>query len=253
MQGLITLSLGSTPPGWCYSGDPSTFAAELVNAITVNYNNQVGNYLYNVGDTEPTVDNRIYPWFRTESVDGYDGWYYWSTTHSGWIKPHDIPASSDVRLLWVGAAVDLETYDGGSAGTVGPAAGPFWEVDTDFDARIPMGPGTTTDGTVITVGTNAGDDTVTLSEDDIPPHYHFINIEQSSTISHVATENDGYLTSSGSNEIDWVGVGVLPPLKAVGKTNDNIPVSGSQTDVNIVPPVRGCFIIKRTARIYRII
>lgn len=254
MQGLISLQFGGFPPGYCY-GSPDDFATDLLTNTTISFNTSTGNLYYNFGATVPSVDNRIYPWYRTETNDGFEGWYFWGgdVGIDAWIAPHPVPASSDIRMLWVGAEADLETFDGGDALAPTTSTGPFWEVDTAFAARSPIAPGTTANGTIVTVATNYGDDEydLTLEKKHLPDHYHHINIEGDSPLAP-EREADGYLRVGAGTEVDWqIGSG---PKNGMAKTYaeiDDGTITQEAATIPTITPARGAYVIKRTTRVYR--
>jgi len=240
MTGLISLEFQGFPDGYCYPGDPDTFATDIMQYTEVVFN-AVGNIYYNMGPDIPGADYRIYPWLRTEQ--GFeDGWYYWDDTIGAWIKPHPTPASGGERRCFVGSTTDLQTYEGGNANAVDDADGPFWEVDSSFAARFPVGVGSfdnagdvgVTDTTTSTAV--AGEDEHTLTEAEMPPHTH------------------GYFDARiGSGE----GIqGDTDPNMVMYKHPSNDDCSGDTCSTgdgdphNNLPPFYGVYFIKRTARIY---
>lgn len=168
-----------------------------------------------------------------------------------WVWPHLSPASGSERRLWVGTLVALESYDGGSAGTVGAASGPMWEEDTAFRDRIPIGVGPTLAPAVVT---NYGDSNAqyTLVENDIPRHSFFT--------ARQAGNNTGAPYLGAANSMAYQGGGManenynLLDAIAAGKTANVGPTNeygGSpQTPLNFLNPVRALYVIQRTARIY---
>lgn len=64
------------PPGTCW-GTPTTFVALLTTLVSSNFSFTGNIQFFNLGDTAPTPENRIYPWLRTISggVGGTAGWY----------------------------------------------------------------------------------------------------------------------------------------------------------------------------------
>lgn len=254
MNGLITLTFTGFPNGYCYPGDPNDYFFDGISATVVSFNTSTGNLYYNIGPTVPSVDNRIYPWYRCGVTDNWEGWYFWGPqqglAHAFWLQRHPEEASSDKRVMWVGSdPADIDTYDGGEVGAVTDITGPFWEIDHDFDARIPIGVGTTTGGTVIQVNTDSGADTFSLTYENIPAHYHYINVEGDSALTP-ETESEGYLRVGAGTEVDWVdGSG---PKDGMGKTYNQVNDGTTPEPVTHLGPVRGVYVIKRTARVYRV-
>lgn len=225
---LLTLQAGSLPSGYCYPATPQ----ELINdALAISSAVFGGEYqTFNYGDTKPAAADCTRPWIRT-SNGNLEGLYAYNSSY--WLRPHPIPASSDYRALWVGTDATIDTFDGGLVGAVTDFAGPMWAIDTGFAGRSPMGPGTLSLSlTAVTVANDFGVDQVTLDSTQIPAHTH--------TISKVHT-GDSNTNASGSG----TGQGV------VHTDTDGVTGStGGGLAHNNLHPVRGCYIIKRTARIY---
>lgn len=205
--------------------------------------------------TEPDPDDRDKLWIELDASS--NPVRHWIFANGLWRWPHEVPAApnSHERRLWVGTEAELETYDGGSAGTVSDVSGPFWEVDHDFDQRIPIGPGTLPDsGTVIAVGDEGGSDETTLTTDQMPEHSHLMFEEANSATGLSGSSNAANKSATTTTNIDDdndynIGTSGLEenfPATA-GKTSD---VGGGSTHDNM-PPYRGVFLIKRTERIFR--
>lgn len=187
---------------------------------------------FNYGDTVPSVDDQDRPWIRT--VNGLpDKIYTWISGQ--WASKHPVPAGSSVRMLWAGSLGDLNTYDGGSAGTANSFSGPFWEQDTAFDARFPVGIGSTANGTAITEASRTGGvDEIALTEANLPPHTHGLNYTE-------RAYNNGTLHTGEGAFISGV------------KTVDGMIEAGSgqkSESFTNLPPYYGVYFIKRTAREY---
>jgi hypothetical protein len=204
---------------------------------------------FNYGDATPSPDNRNRPWLRT--IGGApDRWYVWFDGY--WVWPHEVPPSSDERRLWVGLEADLVTYDGGESAPVTDYTGPFWEVDHDFDARFLAGPGTfSPSGTSLAVNENKGQDQVTPTAANLPKHTHHIGVEGNLGIPDPEpTDNSGYLRVGGGLEVDFITPGTTPKQN-VAVTRPTGQDATTVSPLPTLPPVRGIFVIKRTARVYR--
>lgn len=249
MNGIISLTFGGFPNGYCYPGDPNDFANDLLNSTIVTFNTSTANLFYNFGDTIPSVDNRIYPWYRT-GASGADGWYYWSVALGYWVQPHPVPVSSDERRLYVGSEASLLTYDGGANEVVGNATGPFWEVDHDFDFRFPLGPGTSPDATVVAVGGTGGEENHALTEAELAEHSHILANSTAVELPPNPLGVGDYITTEG---VARVGSDYKYSLEPSPNDPDVglVGLTGSGDGHNTMPPYRGVFFIKRTARIYR--
>src|SRR6185436_12110305 len=173
---LIDAQAGTLPEDFCPKGP--TALQDFYNAIIAltQFSLSVGVRFYNYGDTEPTPDNRIWPWFKTVGVLP-DRWYvYAPSAPAGWYSLHPIPAGPNgFRCGWIGTEPELQVYDGGEIAVTSLTSGPFWEIDHDFDGRSPMGPGTIPDANptkVLSAGENYGKGAELGSANNIPPHTH---------------------------------------------------------------------------------
>ena len=249
----VTFNVGSLPQSFNPGGSWQTVLNEFFKAVTAYL---PGNYsLFTFGNTTPAVDDQDKPWIRT-NVDGSPDRIY-VYFNGKWVSPHPITAGGNERKIWVGANdVTLWGYDGGDEndpGSVTPTAttGAMWEIDTAFNDRIPMGVLPST-GQVTSALATAGALTVTLSEANLPAHFHYLFNTQA------GTESDtGVNTSDSADRVgdDWFGgnrqYGISGSDAAtypasVGKSSS----VGSGTAISIVPPVVGVYFIKRTARVY---
>lgn len=139
----VSLIPGTIPLGFCPASEQ-----ERLNMYAALLTADVSSDVAVISTTTPSVDDQDKFWVRKNADGSYEGIYTFSA--GAWVRPYEVPASSSVRWLWVGAEVDLETFDGGSAGAVTATTGPFWEADHDFDDVIPRGATAT-----VPVGTNA--------------------------------------------------------------------------------------------------
>lgn len=246
----LQLIAPTLPEGFC----PLT-EQERVNAYfdgaQVQQNTSFDNIV--ISDTAPGANERDKLWFRltpgTLAPTGKLFRYF----DGKWVLPHPVPAGGEERRIWKGTILgggSLEEYDGGSIGAVGDAAGPMWEVDTDFEGRLPVGVGAMPNGTSVSLGEEIGGDKVTLTNANIRNHSHFAlaavyavsaavpSATVYATFSGGGTGQENYILQSSATVPT-----VAPTSNAGGDTAANDPVT-------IVPPVRGCYFIKRTARLY---
>jgi len=239
MNGLISLNFNGFPASYCWPGNPDDFAVDLYKYTSVSFS-ATGTVYYNMGDTEPPADRREFAWVRT-GAGTLDGLYYWNVNVGAWVKPHPIPASSDVRLIYVGSLSDLQTFDGGDTGPIGEASGPMWEVDPEFAAKFPVGVGTFQNAGTIAVGDSttdknvAGEDEHTLKLDEIPEHVHQIEFDRQDT--------------SGGGQMNTVYNGSDSGAIVNGVVKNSAPAGGSEPHNNL-PPMIGVYFIKRTSRVY---
>lgn len=229
----IPLVAGTLPSGFCPATHQELYNKmfELgVGQLTANYT------LPNYGDSTPAPEDQNRPWIRT-IAGAPDGTYVYA--FGKWVRKHEIPASSDVRVMWVGSLVDLQTYDGGNTDAIDPngVTGPFWEEDTTFAFRSPIGVGTLPDsGTVLAVGDHPFDhDEHEISVNELPEHTHPVTLNQRRDLC------DG-CGSSGMHSGNGTATTVTDAAGANTTTHDSF---------SIVHPVKAVYFIKRTARIYR--
>ena len=122
--------------GYCWPSDPATFASDLTERLSVQWAVSGVTGLL-VQNTTPTSAQRNFGWYNTDTGRTL----FWNSGLSTWASVHPSTPSGNERRIWMGTTVELETYDGGASGAVGLAAGPMWEVDSDFTGRSPMGVG----------------------------------------------------------------------------------------------------------------
>lgn len=148
------------------------------------------------------------------------------------------------RRLFVGTQADLDTYDGGSAGAVTAISGPAWEIDTDFNGRSPMGVGDVSGSDpakTLALSEDYGAGSVTLVDANIPSTLHCKARGAEGTDLDPALQRflaDYNSPGSGSGTLPEIQ---LPVVSAAGAASMDVPF-------NNVHPVRGCYIVKPTAR-----
>lgn len=229
----VTLVKGTVPNGTCFDSVSALYNTFV--DLTTAYVD--GDYsLFNFGDSEPSASDRDKPWIRT-IAGKFDRLYV--HFDGGWLSKHPVPAGVDgasgERRMFVGAVADIDTYDGGTAGAVTDASGPFWVRDTNFDAKFPVGIGSTANGTAITeANRTGGEDEVELTEGNLPPHTHSLRYATRSYRSGSADIGEGKFSSGGN-------------------TADGMVIAGGgqlSTPHNNLPPYYGVYFIKRTGRKY---
>jgi hypothetical protein len=201
---------------------------------------------FSIGNSLPTtIDPPV--WLRTEkdatSTTGFDygqmiRWFVWDASVSKWLSPHPSPPSSSEVRIWKGSETALWAYDGGDGSnpTFSPptdSTGAMWEVDSDFAFKFPIGVGTnsvTYDGNPaksIAPGETGGEERHVLTLPESPAHNHTYN-------QFVAVGGTFDVTAAGAN------FGVIP-----GSLTGPAGSDGSHENL---PPFRGVYFIKRTAR-----
>lgn len=226
-----------TLPYDCYPPLPQTLNEDIINAAVATLDQDFPGIVVGADEPAPEYQDRV--WFRTTDLQ----WYYF--VNGNWVRTYPVPPSGDERRLWVGIEADLQTYDGGSPGVVGSATGPFWEVDHNFDARFPLGPGNLPSGTTVNVDDTGGEEKHALLEAELAAHYHPLTYNNDSDSGTGGCEQN-YNTLMGG-EVDgslFITQGISCSATVAAAT------VGSGTAHNNMPPYRGVFIIKRTARVY---
>lgn len=162
----ISFQFAGLPAEYCFT-TPQQFANDIAGGLSGflpgNFNKIINS------DTEPGVDERIDSlWYKTSEgrLYRYDG---------GWISPHPSTPSGDERRMFLGTEANVWAYDGGDGTNPSVSAptantGAMWEVDHDFDFRMPLGPGTSPapTSTTVAVGATGGVENVTLTKDQLP-------------------------------------------------------------------------------------
>jgi hypothetical protein len=91
------------------------------------------------GSTPPGNLNML--WVRLDE-DGYTRAYHWDSGHGRWLSKHPVPENDHRRILWPGRDPKLiAKIDGGKDEPELVYAGPFWEIDEDYQGRVPVGHG----------------------------------------------------------------------------------------------------------------
>ena len=223
---LITLTPPSLPIGYCPT-NYQQLANDVISGTQATFNSTIGNSFFNFGASIPTLNNQVYPW-----LDEDGNWWIYKDGY--WLRKNPVAIGSSERRVYVGTTTDLQTYDGGNTNTLSNWSGPMWEVDTEFEARFPVGAGTfAASGVVVVQGkvtstAVAGEDKHTLTVPEMPSHTHsFFPLV-------TADANNG-----GANGVQY------------GATA-NVATSSTGGDAahNNLPPFYGVYFIKRTSRVY---
>jgi microcystin-dependent protein len=225
---LINLTPPNLPIGYCPS-NYQQLANDIISGSQATFNSTIGNSFFNFGVSTPALNNQVYPW-----LDENGEW--WVFNGGYWNRKNPVPPGTYERRIFIGTTNDLLSYDGGDGTSNAPTnyTGAMWEVDTNFQARFPVGAGTFAASGVVTVGGTttstaiAGEDQHTLTVPEIPAHTHnFFPLV-------TADANNG-----GANGVQY-------------GTTANVATSstGGGAAHNNLPPFYGVYFIKRTARIY---
>lgn len=249
----IRLTAGSLPPNTCLESLQDFYNLMFSRGYgTLDTTASIAKVI--VSATEPNADQRDYIWMRLNPITGaFDRVYNYIS--GKWVSPHADEPSSGKRILFVGSTADINRLDGGSNGTVGEASGPFWEIDTTFATRFPIGAGTLEDGTVIagSGGSTGGNQTVAITMDNLPEETLEVSlpiIGQGSVGTSgepVIGSDYGSTTVAGSGKaVDSTSTDLSSRYKPSGETEE----LGEGDELNILPPYIGVYFLKRTARRY---
>ena len=220
------------PSGWC----PSSYQ-ELLNKFAesiVQFQIDGSAVAIVSSSSTPTATDRNKLWWHTTKTR----LFHWDSSKGAWVSKHPYAATDPVRLLWEGSTAALETFDGGSAGTpqADGIAGPMWEVDTEYEGRVPIGAGTIPGRTITPTSTAVGDELglaeVTQTTAQVAPHQH----------DFTGPALTGSLSNSGDNATP------IPSLPSVTSTTQQNQSAASPMEN--IPPARAVHIIKRTLRAY---
>lgn len=218
----------------CYPANPQTLYTEMFSRGAVQITTLKGVI---ISEDAPVPEDRDKMWVKVDSSGIPLGQFVYG--NGQWVWPHEVPPVSSTRWLWVGDLVSLATFDGGTVGSP-PYAGAFWEEDTDFAGRSPMAPGnipTAVPTKSLSVGENYGEGAHMQTVDEVGPHTH--PIVPRDQLEDTGSGNLDGITSSGTGP----SIGTL--------TAGQNEYTTTQQAMPIIHPVRGVYIIKRTARIYR--
>lgn len=222
----------------CYPASPQALYNEMFqrgSALADDTNSVI------ISDTEPDPEDRDKGWIKLVAPGGRQAIpYVLKWISSAWVAPHPYEPESPVRLFWVGTTAELVTFDGGSASGSGETGGPMWEVDTDFEGRVPIGVGTldgrTLAPTSLAVGEETGESEHTQTESELVSHYH--------------TAPTGQPATQIDRDAGNLGIGLDSTGTLNNATTNWTANTGGGQPFNLLPPVRAVYIIKRTTRRY---
>lgn len=218
------------PTGTCYSTEQERLT-DYANKLVVTW--PATATLVVTSSSTPAVSDQDKTWVRLNVDGSLDGVY---TFFNGqWASPH--PLQPGDILLWGGDISTIATKDGGAAGTVSQTTGPFWEELTDARGRSPMHPGTLDSGATLAVLGTMGEEKHLQTKAEVGIHRH--TIEEL----HLGQRNSGGGTVATRTSTDPAG----------GFETEFNQETAEQEAFNVVHPVYGLYLIRRTARIYKVV
>lgn len=239
---LVQATPGTFPEGFCPTGP--TALQQLYNEIIARtvFSLAADKAFYNYGDTAPSPENRVFPWFRTVDLKWYD---YVATGLGLWVAKYHVPAQDGPTLWWDASEALLWAYDGGDGvdpSTTPPTVttGSFWQRNTLYDGRSPMGIGSIPNANPaksLAVGEAYGEGAHTQSVEEVGPHVHpLVPRDQ--------------MEPSGGGDIDGIYVGGTgSPSIGTLSAGPNV-YAATQQAMPVIHPVLGMIAAKRTIRAY---
>ena len=243
---LITLTPPSLPVSYCPL-NYQNLANDIIGGTQAVFNSTIGNSFFNFGPTYPAINNRIYPW-----LDENGQW--WIYDQGFWLRKNPVTAAYE-RRIYVGTTTDLLSYDGGDGTTTATSTtGPMWEVDTEFEARFPVGVGAfVASGAVAVLGKATstaivGEDQHKLTIPELAAHTHDVAIK---VFGHGGEDGDRSAADGGTTSNTVTNNTTIFPSSTIDPDLDAKAVSvGGDIAHNNLPPFYGVYFIKRTIRVY---
>lgn len=225
----VTLVAGSIPVGFCFS-TYQDLLNQFVSKITASISGTTNNFNY--GSTTPNADQRDRPWHRTDAAFTPDRVYTWSTAAAAWVAPHAVPPG--VVWLYTGDIALLDTFDGGEPGAATTFTGVMWEKLSAINGRVPIGPGTMDQSTVVAIAGTGGTEKVALTTANLASHQHDIK---------------GYSYSQPTLDLSPTKIIIDDDyLTGLGEKTRQTELAGSGTAHENMPPYYGVWFIKKSIR-----
>lgn len=223
----LQVRISSIPVGFCLVDWQNSYAGQIVPLMYVE--GEVEANLH-IGEAPPT--NTAFAWRKI--ISGVPDRDYIFTS-GVWVSKHSIPTGFTMLAPAGTELADIDTLDGGEAGPVTAFTGPMWEVDEDFAAKFPIGPGTLPSGTALSEGDTGGEEKHSLTLEEMPAHHHVLLVSQS----NVGGGSDGQRLRPNTTEAD---------SDANSANEGGDATTGVVVPHNTMPPYRVRYFIKRTAR-----
>jgi hypothetical protein len=243
MPGNVAITTSSVPAGFCFQSFQNDWSF-LVSLLSGNLAN-VGNFV-NTGSATPIPANQDKYWLR-DNADGTPDKIY-RFTSGVWVAAHPIPPGFTMIAPAGLIASDIPTLDGGEAAALTVFTGPMWEVDTDFSARFPVGPGTLASGLVLNPGDSGGEEKHSLALSEIPSHKHFCVDDSQGTGTVSTARFVADRSPNTGNAYDLVGSDNTAGIGPTSNTGGDGSASGAAAAHNTMPPYKCRIFIRRTLR-----
>ena len=243
----LTLVPGTLPEGYC-PPDLQHLYDDMFGLGSATFPDTCAPVI--IGQTAPPPEDQGKPWVKTDGDNGVERLYTFNNLLGAWLAKHPIDAGSNERRLWVGDVAGLKWHDGGDGNenTGQPASGAMWEIDVEFSGRSPMGVGDiagTDPVKTLGLGENYGEGEHTLTVAETPEHDHGIDGTGKSRL--MVGNTDCTLAEADVEDDQLFGMSVDRSTPPVLKTWN---ASGDGEAHQNTHPVRGCYLIKRTARVW---
>lgn len=218
-------------------------ANDLVGGATVQFDSTGATFVLKQNFT-PDASQRAYLWFNTDTSRTL----YYLGSAGKWVSRNSESPSNASRRIFTGLLADIDTYDGGSVGTVGDVSGPMWERDTAFNDNAPYGVGVA----ITPVLATGGASTSTIAQVNLPAVTLSVNtpiIGQASVGAPEAVVGSTY----GSTAVAGSGRAVdstSSDFSGRYLTKGQTETLGSGTALNVQNKYVGVYFIRRTSRIY---
>lgn len=206
-------------------------------------------FKWNIGNTVPAPEDRIWPWLRLDGDGRPDGVYYY--VGGSWLSKHE--SAPGTVIMWEGLEANIDAFDGGETAAITPTTGPFWEKVDEMDGRIPVGPGELDAGPPainVAINEDKGAYEVQLTSANIQRHRHHVLARQTVSGGSLPTGSNQVADDGGGNAQENYIMQGTGTAATRGRTS--FVEDGSQDDPNepfpILPQVRGIWFLRRTAR-----
>lgn len=168
----LQVRISSIPVGFCFE----SWAASFPELVALQYVEGEVEANFHIGEAAPA--NLAFAWLKT--ISGVPDRVYYFTS-GVWVAKHQTPTGFTMLAPAGTELSDIDTLDGGEVGPITAFTGPMWEVDEDFSAMFPIGPGTLPSGAVLAEGDTGGEEKHALKLDEMPPHHHILLVSNSNT------------------------------------------------------------------------